>query len=870
MGLTGVSSSHSPQQTLAIASSLVSTLAILALVYRNRQAFSSASSTTENQDSDGAETSSPSSEDGNAKYIEKREFYSQSTGNWEAREKDDDEGEAKKHLFTVKHRVWPKSAEFVGHEDHTLIELHSEPLIQSVRLKLKEVEEAFEDQPAIDSKDIFLHLEDLKTFVEETKVKIEELKKKEAEAEGGATEGEAPKEGSEPEKKEEGEKEKEKVTGESSVEEEVKTDEEKSAEEPSSAAEDDKKETVVATPQTGPESKSSEDEVPAKEEKEEKEEKEKEKDGKDDADDEDLGFVPEEEKTSAQLAEQVEHLATLLTFIEELFAPIQAKLDRLLVDSLVSFQLLWAIFKPGPEAYVESTDDVCGERFAFKLKSCTYILTRDGLVFSVSGTKLVWTGTRYVRTWVECQIPKFKGMRKISSLPVHPLSDKHREELTARGLLYTGLARVAFMTYSGSLIQVVGSGIDRRIIKLRAEGRAVVDVRGYKRMNPSRTNAWEDEDDDDDYPYDGGAFNRPANNNTVAENELCLLPPTVFGFSLVQREWGEMRVDQFDPVVFNDNAYDYLVIDPDQKDLIKSLVEQNSKAALQRASENDGQPEAAHLSTKNDFIGGKGGGLVVALHGRPGTGKTLTAEAIAELLHVPLYAVGAGELGVHADALEKRLRDTLDVAGTWGAVLLIDEADVFLEERSMHDVARNAMVSVFLRLLEYHSGILILTTNRIRTVDSAFLSRFSLAITYPDLSVAKRRQIWTTFLTRAGAKIEEKKSAVKKVNGILPPTPASSGQTTPVEEVVDEKPVLISAKYLDKLANKQFNGRSIKNTVRTASALAASKGIPLAEHHLETVVRASETFLADIKEPDEDSVYDAHGEGWKSRTNVYS
>jgi SpoVK/Ycf46/Vps4 family AAA+-type ATPase len=110
------------------------------------------------------------------------------------------------------------------------------------------------------------------------------------------------------------------------------------------------------------------------------------------------------------------------------------------------------------------------------------------------------------------------------------------------------------------------------------------------------------------------------------------------------------------------------------------------------------------------------------------TGKTLTAEAVAELLEVPLYSVGAGELGVNADILEKRLRDILDTASQWGAILLIDEADVFLEQRSMHDVARNGLVSVFLRLLEYHQGILFLTTNRLKTIDSAFLSRFSIAV----------------------------------------------------------------------------------------------------------------------------------------------
>lgn len=54
-------------------------------------------------------------------------------------------------------------------------------------------------------------------------------------------------------------------------------------------------------------------------------------------------------------------------------------------------------------------------------------------------------------------------------------------------------------------------------------------------------------------------------------------------------------------------------------------------------------------------------------------GKTLTAEAVAELLHRPLYVQGAGDLGVDAHTLEIRLRDTLEIARVWRAVVLIDE-----------------------------------------------------------------------------------------------------------------------------------------------------------------------------------------------------
>ena len=62
------------------------------------------------------------------------------------------------------------------------------------------------------------------------------------------------------------------------------------------------------------------------------------------------------------------------------------------------------------------------------------------------------------------------------------------------------------------------------------------------------------------------------------------------------------------------------------------------------------------------------------LHGSPGVGKTLTAEAIAELLHRPLYSVSVGELGTNTQELEDKLREILEVASTWKAVVLLDEA----------------------------------------------------------------------------------------------------------------------------------------------------------------------------------------------------
>ena len=92
--------------------------------------------------------------------------------------------------------------------------------------------------------------------------------------------------------------------------------------------------------------------------------------------------------------------------------------------------------------------------------------------------------------------------------------------------------------------------------------------------------------------------------------------------------------------------------------------------------------------------------------------------------------VSSGDLGNTARDLNATLSRILDLASTWKAVLLIDEADVFLERRSLHDMQRNSLVSVFLRTLEYYSGILFMTTNRVRTFDDAFKSRIHVPLKY--------------------------------------------------------------------------------------------------------------------------------------------
>lgn len=70
-----------------------------------------------------------------------------------------------------------------------------------------------------------------------------------------------------------------------------------------------------------------------------------------------------------------------------------------------------------------------------------------------------------------------------------------------------------------------------------------------------------------------------------------------------------LNVENFFPVNWNKKAFERLVLDPKTKEMIYALVDVQSSA-----------------EKMDDIIKGKGNGLIVLLHGSPGTGKTLTAE----------------------------------------------------------------------------------------------------------------------------------------------------------------------------------------------------------------------------------------------------
>jgi SpoVK/Ycf46/Vps4 family AAA+-type ATPase len=316
-----------------------------------------------------------------------------------------------------------------------------------------------------------------------------------------------------------------------------------------------------------------------------------------------------------------------------------------------------------------------------------------------------------------------------------------------------------------------------------------------------------------DRPSRTHAFDRMPAYLSVAQEAsdmfFLLMAPDIHGFYLNEKKWIKLFVDCVQPVSWNKKAYERLVLPPQTKDLVRALV-------TVRSSQRGVKQGLGVAGKRTDITSGKGNGLIMLLHGGPGTGKTLTAESVAEIAEMPLYRVTCGDIGTSATAVEQYLNTVLHLGKTWNCVLLLDEADVFLEERSMADLKRNSLVSVFLRILEYYDGILILTSNRVGIFDEAFKSRIQVALHYENLNRSSRKKIWQNFLDM----LEED------------------------EEDVNFDEIKF---HLDDLAEKGLNGRQIRNVLTTARQLAIFRKERLDWEHLEKALAVSSDFNQYLK-----------------------
>jgi hypothetical protein len=244
----------------------------------------------------------------------------------------------------------------------------------------------------------------------------------------------------------------------------------------------------------------------------------------------------------------------------------------------------------------------------------------------------------------------------------------------------------------------------------------------------------------------------------------------IYSFHLSLHEHIWVHVSRMKPYKYDKSLREKLVLPDDHRDLIEVLT-MDMEVLL------------------DDIVKGKSGGTSILCVGEPGLGKTLTAEVYSEVIGRPLYRIHSGQLGTGAKAVEENLEIILKRAERWGAVLLLDEADVYIRVRG-NDIEHNAVVASFLRTLEYFSGLMFMTTNRANDVDDAIQSRCIATVKYeiPDAEHAK--MIWKVLSTQF--KIE------------------------------------LSSKLIDELVKKfpKITGRDIKELLKLTSKYVSRKEVP--------------------------------------------
>jgi hypothetical protein len=497
-----------------------------------------------------------------------------------------------------------------------------------------------------------------------------------------------------------------------------------------------------------------------------------------------LGNQTEVERISKSHAELLRDL-----LIEEYGSMIETT-EEMKGKRVMSFDHLWTLFEPG--TIVCAKQD--GRELAMELIEARYARNANGVPhFWLQCMYIDWNGVHFGSNEINFSVATYDGVHSITTLEVYPIEfhsegEAVRARLIGRGTKIENLTGRHYVAYKGHAWRERGFG---KKDMYNVDGRIMIDTEGWNRFNPaqkvsvtllsqkgSATTSCLTVGESKFQLVDGCDISMPidgpvadagdaAKRVPLTTEQKLICSPTLRGYSLENKLWLNFDVDCVEAIEWQTNTLDRLVLPEQQKRLILTLTQSQRK----------------YRNSFDDIIEGKGKGMIVLLYGPPGVGKTLTSESVAEEMRVPLYTLSAQDIVHDPQDTERRLRDILQMCSQWDAVLVLDEADVFLERRAPQN-ERNNVVSILLRVFEYYQGIMFLTTNRIENFDPAFQSRIHVSLKYSDLTLESRSKVWRGFLDAS-----------------------FPGHTISDTEIM-------------KLSDRAQNGRQIKNILKSAGLLA--------------------------------------------------
>ena len=574
--------------------------------------------------------------------------------------------------------------------------------------------------------------------------------------------------------------------------------------------------------------------------------------------------------TNLDLLQVRRHIRFILDFINFEFRDISHKLDDLESDrplNTITYPEIWMLYKPGTVVY--NLKD--GEYEAFVVEEIRGLQKRrNPRNRSHSHTRLYVTcfsidydGEIFGRVWSQHCLSPFRGSKQISSLDLVPekfLPDiaKIKTSLLNRGKAFWDLQGQRYCEYTGKMYsehddeETSRVMVDRLTYQRhnewpisinRKQGPSEICNKNLmnNRVDRSRKDTPDQSQDIDEWdapihrwartpllPHDDAAewaaeregmefdyyqtyqrcmIDRPAlpelskfetydvldPKDEPRELALLLSPQYVHGYCLRDEVWRKLNVNQLRPVTFRQSAWDSLVFDGENKDMVEAMVSSYvSKSA-----------------NPTGLLTSKGQGLIALLHGPSGNGKTLAAECAAEAFSKPLIQITCADLCTNFNEFEAHLKEIFEYVKTWGAILVLDKADILLQDPGTTTLEQNALIGIFSRALDNFSGMLFLTADRVSSSDQAVQSRIHVSIPMPALDEKRRVQVWNIFLNDLA-----KNSAIEP------------GRQGPLKQLVREK-----------WCKHTLSGRQIQSAIQMALVLAERKGTVLGEAEVDGVLR---------------------------------
>jgi hypothetical protein len=246
----------------------------------------------------------------------------------------------------------------------------------------------------------------------------------------------------------------------------------------------------------------------------------------------------------------------LVDFIKKTYESTAERLSALLGKCEITYDLLWAFFKPNAVLYTtcvgtgkprcvkydfsEERKQIDGVEY-FHI-GCHY-LDSDGKVFGEVSTAL--------------GIEKFRGTRRINSLGVFPLPYHQKEKETRAYLEKCGRKFLSLMSVHHCHYQGIAFYMKKNHpVKLLVNSRIMVDAIYFREANPNYARASIDEPDKESSSLSGwtilGSDDSEKSPDAVKKtgmepsdvkgDDLLICSPTLLGFSLGNKLWGERPI----------------------------------------------------------------------------------------------------------------------------------------------------------------------------------------------------------------------------------------------------------------------------------------------------------------------------------------